>query len=102
MRLEEYSVEKLKKEILAITGKYFDAKNCQIFFFGSRVSGKGNERSDIDIGIECKHAIPLDVMAKIKEEIENLPILYKVEIVDFKAVTPEFRAVALKKIEIIS
>jgi predicted nucleotidyltransferase len=102
MRLEKYSVKKLKQEILTIIGKYLDMKDCRIFFFGSRVTDKGNERSDIDIGLERDHEIPRATMAKIKEEMENLPILYKLEIVDFKTAAPEFRAVALKKIEMIN
>jgi len=49
MRLEHYPIEKLKKEILEIIGKHLDLNKYKIFFFGSRVTGKGNDRSDIDI-----------------------------------------------------
>lgn len=101
MRLEHYPVKKLKKEILAIMGKYLDLNQYKIFFFGSRVDGKGNENSDIDIGIEGQAAISSRIISNIKEDIENLPFLYKVEIVDFKSVSPDFRKVALRKIEII-
>ena len=38
-------------------------------------------------------------MLKIKEEIENLPILYKIDIVDINQSSPIFRKVALKNIE---
>ncbi|MEW6680626.1 MAG: nucleotidyltransferase domain-containing protein, partial [bacterium] len=67
----------------------------------SRVAGGGNERSDIDIGIEGKEEIPHQKMFHIKEEIENLPILYKIEVVDFKKVSPDFRDVACKDVESI-
>ena len=99
MRLEHYPVEKLKQEILQIVGQHLDLKDCRLFFFGSRVDGKGNARSDIDIGIEGKREIAIEIMGKIDEELEKLPVLYKIEIVDFKKVPPDFRKVALKAIE---
>lgn len=101
MRLEHYKVDGLKKEIIAIVSKYLDLKEHKLFFFGSRVSGNGNEHSDIDIGIEGKEQIPYDAMSNIKEKIENLATLYKIEIVDFKTVSDDFREVALKNIELI-
>ncbi len=96
MRLEHYPVEKLKKEILAILAKHLDLSRYRVFFFGSRVAGKGTERSDIDVGIEGPEPIPAAAMLDIQEEIENLPTLYKVEIVDFHRVPPKFRDAALK------
>ena len=99
MRLEHYPVDKLKQEILEIAGRHLDLKNFRLFFFGSRVNGKGDARSDIDIGIEGKSEIAIEDMGKIKEELEKLPTLYKIEIVDFNKVPPNFRKVALKAVE---
>lgn len=93
MRLEFYSVPKLKKEITEIVGKHLNLFEYKIFFFGSRISDKGDEHSDIDIGIEGSNKIPYEIMAKIKEEVEDLPTLYKIEIVDFKNVSSDFRKV---------
>lgn len=95
MRLEYYSLEKLKREIIAITSKHLDISKYKIFFFGSRVSGKGDEHSDIDIGINGPEEISYEVMARIKEEAENLPTLYKIEIVDFSKVSSDFSKVAI-------
>ena len=102
MRLEFYPVDKLKKEILEIIGRYLNLNSYRVFFFGSRVMEKGNERSDIDIGIEGPDEIPYEIMACLREEIEDLPTLYKIEIIDFKKVSPDFREVALQQTEIIS
>lgn len=101
MRLEYYSSEKLKGDIKNIAGKYLDLGKYKVFFFGSRVAGGGNERSDIDIGIEGKEKISWDVMARIKEDIDNLPILYKIDFIDFKRVPPDFYNVATKNIEVL-
>lgn len=94
MRIEFYPASKLKKEISDIVGKYLDLSEYKIFFFGSRVSGKGDERSDIDVGIEGSEEIPHEIMSKIKEDIENLRILYKIEVVDFQNISSDFHKVA--------
>lgn len=101
MRLEHYPVEKLKQEILAIAGRHLDLSKYRVFFFGSRVAGKGTDRSDIDVGIEGPEPIPARAWAEIQEEIENFPSLYKIEFVDFSAVAPIFRDVALQDTESI-
>ncbi|MBI4692008.1 MAG: nucleotidyltransferase domain-containing protein [Candidatus Terrybacteria bacterium] len=99
MRIEHYPPEKFKKQILEIIGKYLDLNSYQVFFFGSRVIGKGNERSDIDIGIKGPGPVSSKAWVEIQEEIENLPILYKIEIVDFSQTTPIFKKVALQHME---
>ena len=97
-----YSKEKLKKELLGIIGKYLDLKEYKVFFFGSRANNKGSERSDIDVGIEGREMISLENMAKIREEISGLPILYSIDIVDFKAASDDFKKVAKQKIELLN
>ena len=101
MRLEYYPLSALKKEIIAILKCYIDLAQYQVFFFGSRVTGKGTDRSDIDVGIEGP-PIPPQVWFDIREAFENFPALYKVEIVDFNHVSPQFRDVALQHIEEIT
>jgi len=99
MRLEYYSARKLKSEIREIIGSYLDLKLYRVFFFGSRVGGKNSERSDIDIAIDGPEEIPGNIMVEIRNEIDNLPTLYRFDIVDFKKVSPEFRASAVQEIE---
>ncbi len=102
MRLEFYPVEKLKKEILDIIGKQLDLSKYRVFFFGSRISGRGTDRSDIDIGIEGPEPLSAKAQCEIEEAIENLPTLYKLEIVDFKKVASIFKEVAIQHLEYIN
>lgn len=95
MRIEHYSFQKLKQELSAIVGKHLNLSEYKMFFFGSRVSGKGNQYSDIDIGIEGPNEISFEIMSKMREDIDNLSILYKIEIVDFQKVSSDFRKIAL-------
>lgn len=102
MRLEHYSSKQLKQEILAIASKYLDLSKYKIFFFGSRVAETGTKRSDIDVGIKGRKPVPAVSLVKMEEELEQLPILYKIEIVDFTQVSQKFKNVALEKIETIN
>ena len=101
MHLEHYSADKLKKEILEILGKYLDLSKYKVFFFGSRVRGNSDERADIDIGIEGPE-IPAYAKLEIEEELENLPILYKIDFVDFNNIDEDFKKIAKKYVEYIN
>ena len=101
MRLEGYSEEKLRKEIIGIIGRYLDLNKYKVFFFGSRVRGDNFERADIDLGIEGSEEISGKVILEIKEEIEKIPTLYKIDVVDFKTVSEKFKKEALKYIEYV-
>lgn len=102
MRLEHESAEHVKRRIREIVGRHLDMNQYQIFFFGSRVQGRGDERSDIDIGIDGPAPVPAAARFAIEDEIDALPILYKMEIVEFKDVSPDFRQEAMKAIEPIN
>lgn len=102
IRLEYYSLKKLKKEILEIVGRHLNLNEYKVFFFGSRVTGKGNDKSDIDIGIEGKSKLEGDVLLKIAEEIEDIPTLYKIDVIDFSDADENFKQVAKQKIEFLN
>lgn len=102
MRLEHYSVSLLKKDILRVIGAHLNLRDYKVFFFGSRVKGGGDERSDVDVGIEGSERVPSEAMTSIREDIENLPTLYKIEVVDFKRAPKIFYGVAKEHIEEIN
>ncbi len=102
VRLEHYSVEKLKKEISEIVYKYLNKNEYNIFFFGSRVNGRGTEYSDIDVGINGNNIVKPEIMRKIKDDIEEIHTMYIIDIVDFATVSTAFKNVAMKNIEYIN
>lgn len=99
MRLEHEDAEDVKRQLRAIIGKHLDLSQYRAFFFGSRVADQGDEHSDIDIGIEGPAPIPPDIKFSIEEDIDGLPILYKMDVVDFADVSDDFRRIALKHVE---
>lgn len=102
MRIEHYPVNILKKQILEIVGKHLDLRSYRVFFFGSRVAEYHSRLSDIDIGIEGPEEIPARASVEIRESLDNLPTLYRFDLVDFKKVTPEFKREAFKSIEYVN
>lgn len=48
--------------------KHLDLNKYRVFVFGSRVTGKSSERSDIDIGIDGATAVSAVIMESIKFE----------------------------------
>jgi predicted nucleotidyltransferase len=72
-----------------------------IFLFGSRAAGRGIPRSDIDIGIDVGHPIAPEVMVELRERFDVLPVLQRVDLVDFSRVDPTFRRVALEEVIVL-
>jgi len=93
--------EKIKEKVIEIIRKHLKNQHYKVFFFGSRVVGKGSDRSDIDIGIEAAEKIPGNIMVKIKFDLDDLAILQKIDLVDFKSVSDDFKRVAEQNIEVI-
>ena len=99
MRLEHESSDDVKARVRAIVEQHLDLRRYRVFFFGSRVSGKGDERSDIDIGIDGSEAVPGDVFEKLRDALAEIPILYTIDLVDLARASERFRRVALEAIE---
>lgn len=70
----------------------------KVFVFGSRATGRAGLRSDIDLGIDLGHAIAPEVLAALRDAFDELPIMQKVDLVDFSGVDDAFKAVALQQI----
>ena len=79
------------RQVAAIVRRVTGDPAYRVFLFGSWVSGRARERSDIDIGIEGPTGVDPQAMAEIREACEALPTLYTIEVVDFSRVPLEFR-----------
>ena len=69
----------------------------KVFLFGSRATGRAGSRSDIDLGIDLGHAIAPEVLAALRDTFDELPIMQKVDVVDFFTVDSVFKSVALQQ-----
>ncbi|WP_457636484.1 nucleotidyltransferase domain-containing protein [Persephonella sp.] len=60
---------------------------CIIIFFGSIVGERFSRTSDIDVAVYCGRKLSSYEILKIKEEINKLPILREVDLVDIGSIT---------------
>lgn len=84
------------KEIL---DKNLSGISFRAFIFGSQANKSVLTRADIDVGIISDDEISMQKLAKIYADIEALPMLYKIDLVNFNEVDERFKTVALKNIE---
>ena len=99
MLLTHYPEDKFKTQIKQLIGRHLDLNKHQVIVFGSRASGKASPQSDIDIGILGPKPLPTRIIGQIKDEVQELPILYKIDVVDFAGASSKFRQVALQTYE---
>ena len=69
----------------------------RLFLFGSRAQGTHDERSDIDIGILPDTPVSGKQLSDIQEELEQIPTLLKIDVIDFSLVDDAFKKIALKQ-----
>jgi len=89
---------KTKAEIKKIIYSFLDPKECQVFVFGSRTTGRARKFSDIDIGLKSAKAIPWWKLSAIEEAFEESDLPYTVDVVDFNLVSEKFKQVAGKNL----
>lgn len=73
--------------------------NYRAFIFGSQANLPHLRRSDIDVGILATQDIPVKYFARINDMLEELPMLYKIDLVDFNEVDEKFKDIAMQNIE---
>jgi len=86
-------IENLKEAILT----FLEDENVRVVLFGSRARGDFASTSDVDVGIIPKDGFDRKKLTLLREQVEGLNIPYKVEIVDFSAVSEKFKEMALKE-----
>lgn len=71
--------------------------HCKIWLFGSRATGKQRGGSDIDLALDIGTKIPWETLTRILVDIDETTIPMKVDIVDLRAVTDDFKERVLKE-----
>ena len=77
-----------------------DLKPRMILLFGSRAGEKYNPGSDFDIALDGKK-VDVREMRELKEKLEEITGLYKVDIIFLESVDKEFRDIILRRGKIL-
>lgn len=91
----------LSHRIRETVARHISRRHYRLYLFGSRVQGHATDRSDYDLGIQADGALPLSTMARIREDLEEIPILQRIDLVDLSAASPAFVKNALKTSELL-
>ena len=92
--LKALSADEILAEVADIIARFLP--DARILLFGSRARGDAEQTSDFDFAVDAGSKIPLDVITRIKDEIEELRTLKSVDIVDLNRVNHAFKTIILK------
>ena len=66
---------------------------CQVLVFGSRYKHTHYDASDLDIAIKGQERLPFLKTADIKEDFMESDLPFRVDVVDYHAISDSFRAI---------
>lgn len=70
--------------------RYLRAWPVRVYLFGSRTTGRTRTGSDCDIGIDPLQDLPVGLLSRLREDLEESHVPYVVEIIDLSRVDQEF------------
>lgn len=84
----------LDDQSLAEVRKILDdlAPKLKVWAFGSRATGTAKRFSDLDLVLEGEEPVAYATIAKLKHAFSESDLPIKVDVVDWNALDPEFRA----------
>ncbi len=74
----------------SIIRKYLPS-DYRVVLFGSQAKGTSLDTSDIDIAVVGKEKVPPLIMAKIRNEVEEIRTLKGIDVVDLMTVDESYR-----------
>jgi len=80
-----------KETVKRILAKY--ASNVAARVFGSRVTHTAKKHSDLDLALIGDGIIDQSVIAQLRLAFEESDLPFRVDIVDWNIITPEFRKI---------
>lgn len=74
-----------------IVRAYLPPDTAEVWLFGSRARGDGRRWSDIDIAVAPKGELPVGLLAKLREALEESSLLLNVDVVDLREADAKIR-----------
>ena len=82
--------KEIAKEAVRLIRTHLDP-NVTIYWFGSWPKGEARPGSDIDLALVAAGPIPLDKLSSIRNDLDNIPTLYQIDVVDLHTVGPALK-----------
>ena len=81
-----------RAEVGRILGSHLEPQ-VKVYAFGSRVHGRNLKPfSDLDLCLRADAPLPATILSKLNAAFEDSTLPFKVDIVDWETISPEFRA----------
>ncbi len=74
---------------------------CQVRAFGSRYSGTARDYSDLDLAVVGRCKLTLLQLGNLREAFAESTLPYRVDVLDWLAISPEFQQVIEAGYEVI-
>jgi predicted nucleotidyltransferase len=98
--VSETRIEQVKSMIRQAFTPYRSALHGhRVMFFGSRVAGTARERSDFDVAIDGAGPVDVRLLGNIRDRLDDLPTLYRIDLVDLATLAPRTRDEMLRHTE---
>ena len=100
MQTHLIDIKKHQAKILQLIFQYFSPDDILVFLFGSYARGEAHSKSDLDIGVLSKNLEGKKFLTLQKVLDEEIPILRKMDLVDFSTVSLQVKKEAIPEIEL--
>lgn len=77
-RQQQEVLQELKERVAHM----LEGRRYRLYLFGSRAKGEASPRSDYDLALWADPPLDLATLARLREELENLPILQALDLVE--------------------
>ena len=69
-------------------------ESAKVYAFGSRAKGTAKSFSDLDLAVDANSKkLPAKVMTDLRSDFEESALPYKIDIIDFNDISPEFKKI---------
>ena len=83
----ERSLDRVKSIVLDRLSEH----DVAVYLFGSRAGGAPRAASDIDVAIDAGAPLPRIVLARLRDDLEESTVPYRVDVVDLAECDTAFR-----------
>ena len=81
----------IKQRSVEVIKKHLPQSGWRLCLFGSQASGTATPTSDVDIAIIGDRPVPWKIMVAIREDIDVIPTLRSIDVVDVCSADEGFR-----------
>ena len=91
------TIEELQRQCVAVIRRHLPDERWQVWLFGSQAAGRARPGSDLDLALVGPTPVPWRIMARIHEEVDELPTLRSIDVVDVACSGERLRQRVLKE-----